>query len=263
MTTGVHSTFDLMVSALGRSPTSSFVLCSLFSDALDLPQEASTSPLQGNGKRLPPTTVRCAPRTASDPKTSSTPNRRLYIRPHVQEYLAGLDAEWEERLTRWTLGVRSALEVADALPPFPTAVAATPEGMDPALENGRLARGQLEQAGSALGPTGRRETTEDGDAAPRGALCIYCRRALHNFGGDSEVGHSWSTITCDHGEFVHAACMLDHAECLGCGHTDPQPCVVRRSGWLARAQPPHLAELVEDLPRPRPAGRWAAVEGAL
>ena len=59
--------------------------------------------------------------------------------------MAGLDAEWEERLTKWTLSVRSALVAGDALPPFPTAVAATPEGTDPAPENDRLARGQLEQ----------------------------------------------------------------------------------------------------------------------
>ena len=143
-------------------------------------------------------------------------------------------------------------------------MAATPEGTAPALENDRLARGQLEQAGSALGPTGRRETTEDGDAAPRGALCIYCRRALHNSSGDSEVGYLRSTITCDHGEFVHAACMLDRAERLACGHTVvPQPSVVCLSEWTARARPPHPGELVEDLPRPRPWGRWAAVGGAL
>ena len=69
------------------------------------------------------------------------PNRRLYIGPHVQEYLAGLDAELGERLMRWTRDVQSALEVSDALPPFPTVVAATPEGTDLALENDRLARG--------------------------------------------------------------------------------------------------------------------------
>ena len=40
VTTGVHNTFEHMVSALGRSPTSSFVPCSLFGNALDLPQQA-------------------------------------------------------------------------------------------------------------------------------------------------------------------------------------------------------------------------------
>ena len=46
-------------------------------------------------------------------------NRRLHIGPHVQEYAAGLDAEWEERLTRWTLGVQKALEEGTTLRPFP------------------------------------------------------------------------------------------------------------------------------------------------
>ena len=40
LTTGVYSSFEIMIRAHGRSPTSSFLLCSLFSDALGLPQEA-------------------------------------------------------------------------------------------------------------------------------------------------------------------------------------------------------------------------------
>ena len=39
-TTGVYSLFELMVRAHGRSPTSPFLLCSLFSDALGLLQGA-------------------------------------------------------------------------------------------------------------------------------------------------------------------------------------------------------------------------------
>ena len=50
-------------------------------------------------------------------------NRRLYIRTNVQEYLAGLDAEWEERLTRWTLGVHNALEGGTAFLLVPGGVA--------------------------------------------------------------------------------------------------------------------------------------------
>ena len=38
--TGVYCSFELTVRAHGKSPTSSFLLCSLFSDALGLPQEA-------------------------------------------------------------------------------------------------------------------------------------------------------------------------------------------------------------------------------
>lgn len=39
-TASAHSTFDIMVSAHERSPTSSFLLCSLFCDALRLPRGA-------------------------------------------------------------------------------------------------------------------------------------------------------------------------------------------------------------------------------
>ena len=35
------------------------------------------------------------------------PNRRLYIGVHVQEYLAGLDSEWERHRTRWVLAVKN------------------------------------------------------------------------------------------------------------------------------------------------------------
>ena len=40
LTTNIYSSFELMVNAHGRSPTSSFLLCSLLSDALGFPQAA-------------------------------------------------------------------------------------------------------------------------------------------------------------------------------------------------------------------------------
>ena len=40
LTTGAYSSFELMVRTHGRSPTSSYLLCSLSSDALGLPQGA-------------------------------------------------------------------------------------------------------------------------------------------------------------------------------------------------------------------------------
>ena len=58
------------------------------------------SPARRNRKRLSAATVRCSPRSRSDKDTLlRLPNQRLYIGPHVQEYLPGLHAEWEERLT--------------------------------------------------------------------------------------------------------------------------------------------------------------------
>ena len=51
VTTGSHHTFELMLRAHGRSPTSSFLLCALFGDALGLPRRRiSIFPALGNGK---------------------------------------------------------------------------------------------------------------------------------------------------------------------------------------------------------------------
>ena len=71
VTTRVRNMFDLRATALRRSSTSSSVLCSLFNDTMDLPQEACLDfPVRGNGERLQPTTVRCSSRTASDQRIS-------------------------------------------------------------------------------------------------------------------------------------------------------------------------------------------------
>ena len=144
VTTGVHTTFEIMVSTLGRSSTPPFVLCSLFSDELDLPQEAcpdfprAREWLEASAQH---STLFAAYGIRQQDILLRLPNRRHYIALQVEEYLAGLDTEWEERSTRWTLGAQRALEAGDALPPFPTVVASTPEGTDPSLENDRLARG--------------------------------------------------------------------------------------------------------------------------
>ena len=94
---------------------------------------------------------------------------------------------------------------------FATAVAATPKGTDPSLENDRSATGQLEQGSTVLRSTESRHTTGD-RGATLGALCIFCGLAPENSGGDSEVGCMWTTNTCAHREFVHASGMLDRAK---------------------------------------------------
>ena len=88
----------------------------------------------------------------------------------------------EDRLTRWTLGVRNALEAGEALPPFPTAAGtlgpmnmdetgdalppsptaagATAEGTDPALESGPSAEGVTLSVGEA--------SVSEGDPRVRG-----------------------------------------------------------------------------------------------
>ena len=70
-------------------------------------------------------------------------NRRLYIGPHLQECLAGLDAEWEERLTRWTLGLQDALGGGIAPPPFPLQAAPSLKGTESTIESDPMLRRQL------------------------------------------------------------------------------------------------------------------------
>ena len=108
----------------GSSPTSSFLLCSLFGDALGLPQGAYLDfprPREWQAAAGHYREIFAAYGIRPQDTVLPLPNRRIYILPHVQEFLAGLDSAWEDRLTRWILGVRNALEEVEALPPFPTA----------------------------------------------------------------------------------------------------------------------------------------------
>ena len=141
---------------------------------------------------------------------------------------------------RWTRDVQSALEVSDALPPLPTVVAVTPEGTDPALENDRLARGRGDAA--ALDSPESRQTTGDRDAG-LGVLCTYCGGTLQDPSGHAGLDRLCSIIPCAHGDFVYAGCMLNRAERLACGHTDPWPCAVCHSCLLYTSPSPRDATL--------------------
>ena len=118
------------------------------------------SPARGNGKRLPPNIVSVSKRTPSDHGTSCFDSQ---IGGQVQEFLAGLHAEWEERLTRWTLVVRNTLEAGDALPPFPTAAVATSGDADPALAGEPVIRGQEDQGDTAGGSVENRQAEGNRD----------------------------------------------------------------------------------------------------
>ena len=65
------------------------------------------------------------------------PNRRLYIGPQVQEYLAGVEVEWEERLKRWTdsRGSKRNGGRRRAARFFPAAMVSPPEETGTTLEN--------------------------------------------------------------------------------------------------------------------------------
>ena len=70
-TTRDHSLFELVVRFHGKSPTSSFLLCSLFGDALGLPRRADPSfPVRRIGKQLPDAIVCCSLCSPSDRRRS-------------------------------------------------------------------------------------------------------------------------------------------------------------------------------------------------
>ena len=149
VTTDSHDTFELMVRAHGRNPTSSFLMLPV--QRRSGPAFAGVSrflPLKGmesSGKPVP-----YAVHSVRDPTTECRaaviPNRRLYIGPHVQEYLVGFHDEWEEHLTRWVLAVRNALRTDTALPLFLPAGVAQPQGEALASESDPRGRGQIETA---------------------------------------------------------------------------------------------------------------------
>ena len=120
-TAGVYSSFELMVRAHGRSQTSLYLKCSLFSEALGLPQGAYLDFLRSREWEVAAGRYRAlfaAFRIQAQDILLRLTHWRLYIGSHVQPYLAGLDGEWEERLTRWTLAVQTALEEDVELPLF-------------------------------------------------------------------------------------------------------------------------------------------------
>ena len=99
VTTGSHDTFEETVGTTGSSPTSSFLLCSLFGDALGLPhgvylefaRPRKWRAAAGNhGEVFAMYAIR------PQDIVLRLPNRRLYILPHVQIFLAGFDSAWKD-----------------------------------------------------------------------------------------------------------------------------------------------------------------------
>ena len=96
VTTGSHNTFELMVRAHGRDPTPSFLLCSLFSDALGLPSAAYLDlprPREWESAVSRYCTLFTAFEIRSQDVLLRLTHRRLYVGPHVQKYLVGLSSE--------------------------------------------------------------------------------------------------------------------------------------------------------------------------
>ena len=156
LTTGVYVSFELMVCSHGRSPNSSFLLYSLFRDALVLPQAAYFDFSRSREWEVAVGRYRAlfaAFGIRSQDVLLRLTHRRLYIGLHVQTYLAGLDAEWEERSTRLTLGVQNALEEGTAIRRFPAETSPSPRRMEPVLERDLMMRGHLGQKGAITGTT--------------------------------------------------------------------------------------------------------------
>ena len=87
----------------GSSPTSSFLLCSLFGDALGLSQGAYLDfprPRKWRAAAGHYREIFAAYGIRPQETIFRLSNRTIYILPHVQEFLAGLDSTWEDRLTR-------------------------------------------------------------------------------------------------------------------------------------------------------------------
>ena len=171
LTTGAYSSFELMVRTHGRSPTSSNPLCSMFSDALGLPHGAYLDFPRSREWEVAVGRYRvlfAAFGIQAQDILLRLRNRRLYTGPHVQSYLAGLDGEWEERVTRWTLAVQTAMEEAVELPLFPVEVAHPPRRTRMVRESGPIIRGQINQDRAAPGAAENHQNAGSRDTMPAG-----------------------------------------------------------------------------------------------
>ena len=210
VTTGSHDTFEEMVRIHGSSPTPSSPLCTLFGDALGLPQGAYLDfprPREWRAAAGHYRDIFAAYGIHPQDTVLRLPNRRIYILPHVQEFRDGLDSTWEDRLTRWTLGVRNALKEGEALPPFPmtawtvgfqngfearnelppspTVAEVKSEGTDPPLESDSLGAGVTKPEGAA--PASEGDSRVRGQAEPGGAAYVAVKNTLMAEKGDITV----------------------------------------------------------------------------
>ena len=58
---------------------------------------------------------------------------------------------------------------------------------------------------------------------------------------------------------MHVSCMLERADRLAKGHTDPRSCVACSCAWAGGRRPPHPAELARGLPMTESGGRREAL----
>lgn len=104
VTISSHKSFELMVRTRGRSPTSSFLLCSMFSDALSQTQRDFLDFPRPRGWQAAASHYREVFATyaiLAQDVLLRLPSPRVYdVLSHVQEFRAGLDSTRGDRLTR-------------------------------------------------------------------------------------------------------------------------------------------------------------------
>ena len=93
--------------------------------------------------------------------------------------------------------------------------------------------------------------------------CTYCGRDMVDSAGESGDSHAPVLIQCGHGESAHARCMLDRADHIARGHTDPRPRVACQSACPEGSRPPHPAALTRGLSTTEKGGIWTAVRSTV
>lgn len=124
---GSFDSFEGMVRANGRSQTASWLLVTLFCDVFGMDRSVYISfprdRNEGNGWDQLVQRYRSAFYAGGIRPYQvllRLPRGRIYIAPHVQEYLVHLDQECESHLTIYTLAVQMELgNPSQPLPPFP------------------------------------------------------------------------------------------------------------------------------------------------
>ena len=123
----------------------------------------------------------------------------------------------------------------------------TPDGAYQQRQLEILWRSRTSGVEEAASQGGGRQDVERGLEESEEFWCTYCGWPLDNSSEESDEDDARVPVPCAHGGFVHTRCMLERAENLARGHTDPRPCVARRSAWPVGSRPPHPAELARGI----------------
>ena len=116
------TSLDDLVRQQGGCETSSYILCPLFGDVLGLPQNAFAEFPRTSGWNAAVEAYRPLLQVVGatpDKVVVLLSGKRLYILPHVQEYLLDLHGPWSETLGQWTFDARRSLLEHRDPPPFP------------------------------------------------------------------------------------------------------------------------------------------------